>query len=696
MSEKEKKKQIAKISIFITSIFVIFLSITYAFINLTLFGAKRQVITVGDLKLDLKEKDELTISNALPMYDDVGLIQEKGFKFDLINEGDKKTGYVLKLEEIEKEGVTEENKLSESIVRYGLIKGKDTTVDYISSIKGKDYAIDEGEINGKETISYELKLWIDYKVKDNSLIKDKSLSYRVKVEATQEITRAKFTVNFDTKDSSIEVYEGLTYDKLPTPQKEGYEFLGWYTEPSGGGDLIQKDSEVILKNLTLYAKWNIICKADTIESDESGANAPSVANGMIPVVYASNCKMWVKADQENGWYDYNKQNWANAVTVKAEGQDTREFYQKAEAGTPIPMSDINTMWVWIPRYSYTIKSQYGKGESASQTTPGEIDVKFVDTTENGEGAGTYTDENNIDTTWKIHPAFQFGNTKLSGIWVGKFELAGTLGSTCTNANCDISTLMIKPNVTSLGNQTISSFFYAIKSMQKKDNPFGFETDQSKMDVHMIKNSEWGVAAYLSQSKYGKYGNSVYEATEKEVRINNCSTKTTGIGASSQSETVSDTTCNALENQYNGIHGQAASTTGNITGVYDMSGGAWEYVMGALSDGQEPAKPTIEYSGFIVNGETSQIPDAKYYDLYTTATSKTACSDGICYGHALSETSGWYNDYANFVLSSNPWFMRGGHYKDTSGAGAFSFSYCVGSAYSNNSSRAVLVALGTTS
>ena len=33
------------------------------------------------------------------------------------------------------------------------------------------------------------------------------------------------------------------------------------------------------------------------------------------------------------------------------------------------------------------------------------------------------------------------------------------------------------------------------------------------------------------------------------------------------------------NRYNSEKGYLASTTGNITGIYDMSGGAWEYVMG---------------------------------------------------------------------------------------------------------------------
>jgi hypothetical protein len=37
--------------------------------------------------------------------------------------------------------------------------------------------------------------------------------------------------------------------------------------------------------------------------------------------------------------------------------------------------------------------------------------------------------------------------------------------------------------------------------------YGFDTQgTSSMDTHMLKNTEWGIVAMLSQSKYGKYGN----------------------------------------------------------------------------------------------------------------------------------------------------------------------------------------------
>ena len=55
MEEKNKREQIVKISVFITGLFVIFLSVTYAFINQTLTGKKSQVLMSGNLELELDE-----------------------------------------------------------------------------------------------------------------------------------------------------------------------------------------------------------------------------------------------------------------------------------------------------------------------------------------------------------------------------------------------------------------------------------------------------------------------------------------------------------------------------------------------------------------------------------------------------------------------------------------------------------------
>ena len=168
---------------------------------------------------------------------------------------------------------------------------------------------------------------------------------------------------------------------------------------------------------------------------------------------------------------------------------------------------------------------------------------------------------------------------------------------------------------------------------------------------MLTNMEWGAVAYLTNSNYGRCSN----GSCTEVTINNCSTFVTGIGAYIVSASSSSTNCTTDANKYNGEKGVLASTTGNVYGVYDMSGGSWEYVMGNMSSTA---------------------------DTYTF------------YNSGAGFASSWYNDYAYFPYSSEPvpWFLRGGDYDGGSVAGVFHLSFSYGSAYSYGSARATLVGL----
>ena len=399
-------------------------------------------------------------------------------------------------------------------------------------------------------------------------------------------------------------------------------------------------TNISLTGCTFKFKVNV----STVEQnlDTSGANAPVLASNMIPVYYDETNSVWKKAntnniDKNNPWYSYNssgeyKGMWANVVTVTS---TNRQTYLNATPGTTISMDDITTMWVWIPRFNAVTPSNYNGGTKVS---PGAIDITFVKQNEPA-----------ID-------AFTFGNKELSGFWYGKYEVGGTLASPCTNETCNVSNIVVKPNVTSLRSQTVSSFFFASRSMEQTGNSFGFVS--SEIDTHMSKNNEWGAVAYLTQSIHGRCTNST---TCSEVGINNNSGYLTGYGAPAGSN---DSVTNGA---YDTSLGKAASTTNNIYGIYDMSGGAYEYVMGVYTN-------TIGESGF------SSLPDTKYYNNYTE-TSYT--------GHALTETKNWYSDSAGFVNSINPWFMRGGNYGNGTYAGVFYFSINDGNSYSNYSSRLVI-------
>ena len=371
-------------------------------------------------------------------------------------------------------------------------------------------------------------------------------------------------------------------------------------------------------------KKNYYClsKSEDLVEDPSGANRPVLAEGMIPITYDGT--NWVKADKYgayNNWYDYGNQKWANAVMVTSA---KRETYMNANAGTAIPENDILAYFVWIPRYKYKLFN----ATYASGTSPSLIDVVFENgTSTTGNVTCTYasngaeTCQNKSNGNWYTHPAFTMINasgnkTEYKGIWVGKFE---TTGSTTTPT--------IKPSLVPITRQNISAMYSSALSFSSVN----YITSHSinKTDSHVIKNIEWGAVAYLKQSNYGlgliNIGvNNYYDSVFK-----------TGCGASAGTSQV--TTCNV----YNTAKGMLASTTGNITGVYDMSGGAEDYVMGNYNK-------TAGSSGLTVSG----VP-LEHIDIYS-GTSVSASH----LGDATGETAGWYDDIYTSLNSSTPWFARG--------------------------------------
>ena len=479
--------------------------------------------------------------------------------------------------------------------------------------------INQGNLDYK----FDLKLVIDADYTATHGCNDKQLSadyIMIKFNNEEPVVLSSLTDNVIKSNIELKAGEDVTY-----------ELRAWLKEGA--------PNEEIGKHYhgKLTTNGNAIYTKDTIP------NAPVLAEGMIPIAYDGT--NWVKADTnntDNNWYNYKNKMWANAVMVTSDKRDT---YMNANNGTVIPEDDILAYYVWIPRYRYKLFNV----DFTSGTSPQVIDVEFVygtsrqndETTCQVSDTGEETCQNKANGNWYTHPAFTMINasgnkTELKGIWVGKFEVSGS-----TTAP------RVKPGVASLRGVTVANMYSAGKLFRSTDYITSNGINQS--DFHMMKNIEWGAVAYLKQSNYG--------LGITDITINSGGTITGGGSGTS----------------YKTNTGQ--STTGNITGVYDMSGGAWEYVMGNYNK-------TAGSSGLNVSG----IP-AEHIDIYS-GTSVSASH----LGDATGETAGWYDDYAYFVSSSIPWFERGGNCDNGDDAGVFYFDGSTGDGFTGYGFR---VALSTT-
>ena len=607
MKNIDKKRKVQLFIIFMIVIALLAGSVTYALIELNIIyrGNQENTISSCSFNIDIKENNPINLVSTYPM-DDSEATKLEPYKFSITP-----------------------NSQTCSKLQYNItiVSNCDTCT------KTNGICNDNNLCNCNEGYQIDPNL-IKYEI-TNKTTGEKTVGinpYKMGVAGSMTVGT---TINFELR---MWIINSATNDDLYIKEN------GSYKEDSNG--------LILTKNFCSKVK---ITGTDTPyltpTLDESGANKPVLASNMIPVYYDETNNVWKKAnkdnmDKNNPWYSYNstgeyKGMWANAVTVK---DTNRQTYLNATPGTVIPMDDINTMWVWIPRFNAVTPSNYNGGTQAS---PGAIDVTFVKENETA-----------ID-------AFTFGTKELSGFWYAKFETSHTTlasSKTANNLGCTTTTcsnangIIIKPNVEILRRNSLSNFFFASRSMEQAGNSFGFVS--SEVDTHMSKNNEWGAVAYLTQSIYGRCTNST---TCTEVGINNNKSYITGYGAPAGSGT------SVTNGTYNTSLGKNASTTGNIYGIYDMSGGAYEYVMGVYSN-------TISSSGF------SSLPDTKYYNNYT----------GSSYtGHALTETKNWYSDNASFVDSNSPWFVRGGRYGSSTNAGEFSFFNDIGSANSYLGLRLVI-------
>ena len=257
-----------------------------------------------------------------------------------------------------------------------------------------------------------------------------------------------------------------------------------------------------------------------------------------------------------------------------------------------------------------------------------------------------------------------------------------------------------------------------KVLTESGNIYGLNS--SSTDSHLMKNSEWGAVSYLSQSKYGLDGtniviNSVYlnNTTKSVYAVTGCASSTADASAVS-------TTIGALNNRtqssvyvWTQKNGTTASSTGTIYGIYDMSGGTWERTASIVNNGNS----NLTTYGSQIMADLNNGGSTKYITVYphdsskdntsisntdaniNTASQANYVKNTKIYGDGIRETStagtgttSWYSDYSYFAGLYIPFFIRGGYYGDTSGAGLFCFHRYGGNSNYNNGFRSVLVSL----
>ena len=580
-------------------------------------------------------------------------------------------------------------------------------------------------ISIKNICEAETKYQVNLEVTDNNL-NSKYLDLKVNSNDYKKLN------TYDTSEGIIkdhvESYK-IGEGHLRKDQVMNYEIRLWMDE-----NITAEETEAMNKSFRSKITIEAIVNRTEGKYKEDILNGtdPVLKENLIPVIIKEDGSV-IRANEEKKWYNYANREWANAVILN-------EGVKDPGAGEEIREKDIESYFVWIPRYRYRIFSdtRYTSLSEEIEDRVQTIDVIF-------ENKETDLSTGETKETWLTHPAFTAFDT--NGIWVGKFETgykdaenasAAQVNPTDENAaKIEAANVIIKPNV------------YSWRGIQVAKAYIVGRNYESNLNSHMMKNTEWGAVAYLSQSIYG---------SRQEVRINNNSSfltgyaaksiPTTGYTATNESCTTHPEACNEYDGATKGLDGNLntnyfnqasvkASTTNNYSGIFDMSGGAFEYMMAGMADGPDSntlssGRHNVYNSGF--NGKLTcpncdgksglgvdsniteikggiELPtDSRYYDIYPYSTNGNDNSRYI-FGDATGEmgpfkqmqytgtTDGavaqtryigsWYGDSGSPVFHNIPWIGRGGHIYYGTEAGLFTFIGSYGQCHVNGSFRLVL-------
>jgi hypothetical protein len=496
-------------------------------------------------------------------------------------------------------------------------------------------------------------------------------------------------------------------------------------------------------NRWVKAAANNAAAVNSISGNSRNNVAVDLDAHMIPVVNKDELGNYPAA-----WCDYDTKQWCNAVTVKPEALAA---YQAAPTGMPIAEEDILGYFVYIPRYRYQVMRYDAKNNNSQYRTKTLFNIAFEKATDAKSvptaytGAGDYQTNVGADRAWATHPAFTVGAKELNGFWYGKFESSRSDDYYCYKDGCGGSEAVgigvplnsatlyatVKPNKSPALYQRAAYQYLSAEYVKIAHNLAVFNT-------HMSNNNHWGATAYLATSAYGAgsaasaanlYYNSSTISSNRVCAVDTVNATTTGCLF------VTGAGPDEVLKTYETAIGQQASTTGNIYGVYDMAGGAWEYQMavyanptgipmsgrsgevnsGFTVDGQAIGKcydntdvnnvadcvvtdplamPTGE--GILQRYDVSIFTDTEYKagsgSLYGFHLNNNFCTWETCGGQALMETKtaqtvnnynqSWGGGYSYFVVSRDAWFIRGGDASYSTPAKLFSHTYESGGASSN--------------
>lgn len=199
-------------------------------------------------------------------------------------------------------------------------------------------------------------------------------------------TPKTFTVTFNANGGTVDTATktltfGNNYGTLPQPQRDYYNFIGWFTKADGGEQIFTSTTPTSARDVTIYAHWTQNTISDWVKASEMPADAEVVntkytyTSRSYTTSGSSSMSGWTKYDTQrtswgawSGWSTSNPSNGVRNVESRSVYDHTEYHYYRWKKG--------NYVYTYNPG-GYTLEEKWFTYELPKSSINNDNDIRYA-------------------------------------------------------------------------------------------------------------------------------------------------------------------------------------------------------------------------------------------------------------------------------------------------------------------------------
>lgn len=194
---------------------------------------------------------------------------------------------------------------------------------------------------------------------------DSLVNQKLYAHWTPKTFKVTFNANGGTVDTATKTLTfGNNYGTLPTPTRDYYNFIGWFTQADGGEQIFTSTTPSSASDITLYAHWTQNSISSWVKASEmpTGAQVINKKYSYTLTSYttssASSLSGWTKYDTKSAWGSYGS--WSGWSDTKVTASDSRQV----ETRQAVASTNYKTVYHYF-RYAVNKTGGYGNTSATS-------------------------------------------------------------------------------------------------------------------------------------------------------------------------------------------------------------------------------------------------------------------------------------------------------------------------------------------